>query len=253
VYLVGAGPGDPELLTVKAMRLLKQADAVVYDRLVSEEILELIPESVSRIFAGKASRKHVMPQQRINELLVDLARGGQKVVRLKGGDPFVFGRGSEEALYLAQHGVMVEIVPGITASVGCAAYAGIPLTHRGVAKGVRFITGHARNGEPLELDWRSLADPETTLVIYMGLANLDRICGKLVAAGLSAYTPAAAIENGTTAAQRTVLTTIADLPERVDQMGLRAPTLLVVGEVVDMAEVLNWHAPTTGDNIAAHG
>jgi uroporphyrin-III C-methyltransferase len=242
VFLVGAGPGDPELLTVRAVRLLEQAEVVVHDRLVSPAILDLIPETAERIFAGKASRKHYMPQDSINEVLVTQARSGRRVVRLKGGDPFIFGRGSEEALHLAQHGIPFEIVPGITASMGCAAYAGIPLTHRGMAKGVHFVTGHMADNGELDLDWKRLADPDTTLVIYMGLMKIERICGNLIEAGLPMDTPAAAIENGTLPTQRVVASTLEGLPGRVAEAGLSAPTLFVVGAVAALSETLSWRA-----------
>ncbi len=252
VFLVGAGPGDPELLTVRAVRVLEQAEIVVHDRLVSPAVLDLVPEDAVRIFAGKASRKHVMPQSSINEVLVTQARTGRRVVRLKGGDPFIFGRGSEEAMHLASHGIAFEIVPGITASMGCAAYAGIPLTHRGLAKGVHFVTGHmAENGE-LDLDWRRLADPDTTLVIYMGLMKIDRICGNLIEAGLPLETPAAAIENGTLPTQRVITSTLGGLPGRVVESGLSAPTLFVVGAVAALSETLGWRtAPNLDESGAA--
>lgn len=233
VYLVGAGPGDPELLTRKAERVLKEADAVVYDRLVGDGILELVKRGATRIYVGKASGQHGLKQAEINDLLVRLARPGRLVVRLKGGDPFIFGRGCEEAIHLADHGIPFEVVPGITAASGCAAAAGIPLTHRGLATGVRFVTGHCCTaGEPA-LDWRSLADPNTTLVIYMGLANLVLIRDRLIANGLSGETPAAAIENGTRAGERLVRAALRDLPERLAEAGLRAPVLVVVGRVVE--------------------
>ena len=253
VSIVGAGPGDPDLLTVKALRLIRQADVVVYDRLVSQEILDLIPAGTTRIFAGKAARNHHMPQEEINELLLNLSRAGRKVVRLKGGDPLVFGRGSEEAEHLANNGVSFEIVPGITASFGCTAYAGIPLTHRALARGVRFVTGHLKDGTSLDLNWQSLADPETTLVIYMGLTNVARISRELIAHGLPADTPAAAIEKGTTPDQRTVLTTVAGLPECVEKEQLKSPTLLVIGRVVSMAESLSWCFPAVEFDLEAHG
>ncbi len=250
VYLVGAGPGDPELLTVRAVRVLEQAEIIVYDRLVSPAILDLVPESAERIFAGKASRKHFMPQDTINEVLVKQALTGRRVVRLKGGDPFIFGRGSEEALHLASHGIAFEIVPGITASMGCAAYAGIPLTHRGLAKGVHFVTGHMAENGDLDLDWVRLADPDTTLVIYMGLMKIDRICQNLIGAGLAADTPAAAIENGTMPTQRVVASTLDGLPERVAEAGLSAPTLFVVGAVAGLSETLGWHSVSILDESA---
>lgn len=252
VFIVGAGPGDPELLTVKALRLISEADVVVYDRLVSEPILELIPAGTTRIFAGKAARDHHMPQEEINELLVGLARGNRKVVRLKGGDPFIFGRGSEEAVHLARNGIPFEVVPGITASAGCAAYAGIPLTHRGLSRGVNFVTGHCQEGH-LDLNWKSLADPDTTLVVYMGLTNIRLICTELIAAGLPADTPAAAIHKGTTPEQRSVLSILERLADDVQGAGLAAPTLLVVGRVVELAETLNWRLPVSGDDMEAHG
>lgn len=240
VSIVGAGPGDPDLLTVKAMRLLGQAEVVVYDKLVSDEILALIPPGATRIFAGKVARHHHMPQDQINRLLVSLARSGRAVVRLKGGDPFFFGRGGEEAAHLAAHGIAFEIVPGITSASGCTAYAGIPLTHRGIAHGVRFITGHAKEDEPLDLDWTSLAAAQTTLVIYMGRITVRRICAQLMANGLAAATPAAVVVNGTRPDQTVTITTLASLPERVEALDLAAPTLLVIGEVVALSGDLRW-------------
>ncbi|MGE5503971.1 MAG: uroporphyrinogen-III C-methyltransferase, partial [Actinomycetota bacterium] len=194
VALVGAGPGDPELLTVKALRLIGEAEVVVFDRLVSPEVLDLVPAGTTRIYAGKALGDHALVQDEINELLVGLARSGRRVVRLKGGDPFVFGRGSEEAEYLAHHNIPFEVVPGISSASGCSTYSGIPLTHRGLAMGVRFVTGHAREGLPLAHDWSKLADPDCTLVIYMGLTTLPLIADELVKAGLPADTTAAAVQ-----------------------------------------------------------
>ena len=240
VAIVGAGPGDPELLTLKALRLLGEADAVVYDRLVSGEIRKLIPPGAMQVFVGKASNCHPTPQDEINDLIVRLARGGRRVVRLKGGDPFVFGRGSEEAEYLSLHGIPFEIVPGITAASGCASAAGIPLTHRGLATGVRFVTGHRRHDDELDLNWSSLADPDTTLVVYMGLANLTTIRDRLIAAGLPAETPAAAIANGTTPEERICCCKLADLPDRVLTDDLKPPVMLVIGRVVALAEA--WGA-----------
>ena len=247
VFLVGAGPGDPDLLTVRALRVLQEAEIVVYDRLVSDGVLAVVPEGAERIFAGKAARKHIMPQETINEVLVTQARSGRRVVRLKGGDPFIFGRGSEEALHLAQHDIPFEIVPGITASMGCAAYAGIPLTHRGLANGVHFVTGHMADNGELDLDWDRLADPDTTLVIYMGLMKIDRICNALIEAGLPADTPAAAIQNGTLPTQRVITATLASLPDSIAEAGLSAPTLFVVGAVAAFAESLGWRDTDSGE------
>jgi uroporphyrin-III C-methyltransferase/precorrin-2 dehydrogenase/sirohydrochlorin ferrochelatase/uroporphyrin-III C-methyltransferase len=238
VHLIGAGPGDPDLLTVKALRLLQGADAVVYDRLISPAILELVPPGATRIYVGKARGRHTLPQDEINALLVKLARGGRRVVRLKGGDPFVFGRGSEEAEHLARQGIAFEVVPGVTAASGCAAGFGIPLTHRGLASGVRFVTGHCRDGRTLELNWASLADPDTTLVIYMGLATLPTISRRLIEAGLPPDTPAAAIAGGTMPGQTLCRGTLASLPARAAARALTAPVLIVVGRVVALAEEL---------------
>lgn len=241
VFIVGAGPGDPGLLTLKAAECLKKADVVVYDRLVSDDILDMVPDSAEKIFAGKAARDHFMPQDEINQTLVDLARLDKTVVRLKGGDPFIFGRGSEEAMFLAEHDIDFEIVPGITASAGCGAYAGIPLTHRGLVTGVRFVTGHCREGQHLDLNWKSMADPNTTLVIYMGLINIQKISDELIKAGLPADTPAAGIERGTTEDQRTITTTLERLPECIKRADLKAPSLLIIGKVVDLSDTIAWH------------
>lgn len=245
VMLVGAGPGDPDLLTVKAHRLLSDVDVIVYDRLVAKQILALIPETTERVFAGKRASNHYMPQEDINNLLVDLARVGKKVMRLKGGDPFVFGRGGEEALHLVRNGIPFEVVPGITSSAGCAAYAGIPLTHRGLAQGVRFVTGHSKGDEPLELDWRSLADPETTLVVYMGMSNVSEIACKLIENGLPDDTPVAVINMGTRPAQKTLITNLSALPERVASAEIKGATLFVIGRVVTLAEELSWFTEAT--------
>ena len=236
VSLVGAGPGDPELLTLKAARRLAEADVVVYDRLVSAEVLAAVPPGTARIYVGKASGRHTLPQAEINALMVRLARAGRRVVRLKGGDPLVFGRGSEEAAHLAACGVPVEVVPGITAASGCAASLGVPLTHRGLAGGVRFVTGHCREGG--EPDWAALADPDTTLVFYMALATLPSIAAALLAGGLTPETPALAVANATRADERHLRTTLARLAEDVAAAGLTPPTLLIVGRVVDLMQVI---------------
>ncbi len=240
VHLVGAGPGDPDLLTLKAVKALAKADVVVYDRLVSSDILDLIGPGATRIFVGKAASNHHLPQDDINALLVTLAKTNHTVVRLKGGDPFIFGRGSEEAEYLSRHGVPFTVVPGVTAASGISAALGIPLTHRGLATGVRFVTGHARAGQPLDMDWKSLADEQTTLVFYMGLANMAEISARLIGEGLPADTPAAAIAKGTTHSQRQCISTLAGLPGLVASLELPSPVLVVVGRVVSLAGELNW-------------
>jgi uroporphyrin-III C-methyltransferase/precorrin-2 dehydrogenase/sirohydrochlorin ferrochelatase/uroporphyrin-III C-methyltransferase len=240
VSLVGSGPGDPELLTVKALRLLQQAEIVVFDRLVSAEILALIPHGVSQISVGKTPGKHCVPQDQINEIIVSLALSGRRLVRLKGGDPYIFGRGGEEALVLRAHGIPFEVVPGVTAAAGCSSYSGIPLTHRGLNHGVRFVTGHLQNDETLSIDWSKIADPDCTLVIYMGLANLEQICGELVRAGLPATTPAAAIHGGTTRRQQKVIATLADLAAAVATAGLESPVTTIIGEVVTLSDELDW-------------
>jgi len=238
VHLVGAGPGDPDLLTMRAWKLLQTADVVVYDRLIAPEIMALVPKGTAKIFAGKASGAHHLTQDEINELLVRLARPGRIVVRLKGGDPYIFGRGHEEAQALAAHGVACEVVPGVTAAAGCTAALGIPLTHRGTASGVRFLAGHCRDDQALDFDWAGLADPDTTLVVYMGLANIDQIIDELVAAGLPAETPVAAISNGTTEREQVCVGTLNDIRARIDGAGLVPPMLTVIGRVVGLAETL---------------
>ncbi|MDD9879124.1 MAG: uroporphyrinogen-III C-methyltransferase [Magnetovibrio sp.] len=246
VYLVGAGPGDPDLMTVKAQRLLGDVDVIVYDKLVSEQILAMIPAGTTRIFAGKQARNHHMPQPDINSLLVDLAKSGRRVMRLKGGDPFVFGRGGEEAQYLAEHGVSFEVVPGITSSAGCAAYAGIPLTHRDLAHSVRFVTGHTKGADGLDLNWESLADPQTTLVVYMGLTNVRLIAERLIGAGLPADTPAAAINNGTRPEQKVVNSRLDALADDIESHRISGATLLVIGRVAELAEHLAWFGAAGG-------
>ena len=240
VSLIGSGPGDPDLLTIKALKRLQQADVVVYDRLVSEAIMALIPHGISRISVGKTRGCHTVPQDQINQLLVDLAVSGRRVVRLKGGDPYLFGRGGEEALELRQHDIAFEVVPGITAAGGIGCYAGIPLTHRNLSHSVRFITGQLQKGEADAIDWRCVADPNTTLVIYMGLAGLPRICASLIAGGLDPTTPAAAIHNGTLPDQTKVISDLANLPVEVERAKLPAPVTTIVGEVVRLSASLDW-------------
>ena len=257
VWLVGAGPGDPELLTLKAARVLAEAQALVYDRLVSQAVLDMVPHGVTRIDVGKRAGRHHASQEEINEMLVRLARAGHRVVRLKGGDPFVFGRGGEEALHLARHQVPFEVVPGVTAALACTAYAGIPLTHRGVARTVTLLTGHCRADEPLDLDWQRLAGGDGTLVVYMGLAQLGHIVTGLLAAGLVGDTPAAAIMDGTLATQRVVNATLADIEQAVAVAGLRSPVLVVIGQVAALSDTLAWFGTPTETALpqerSAHG
>lgn len=245
VYLVGAGPGDPELLTLKAVRLLEQADVIVYDNLVSSGVLDFAAPAAQRIFAGKRRNEHTMRQEQINGLLVQLAREGKRVVRLKGGDPFVFGRGGEEMQELAAHGVNFEVVPGVTAACGVASYAGIPLTHRDHAQGCLFVTGHLKDGSA-DLDWEALVRPQQTVVIYMGLNALPDICRQLMAHGAPATRPIAAVQHGTLATQQVLTGTLADLPAKVAGSGFTSPSLLIVGDVVKLHGTLHWFDPQTG-------
>lgn len=239
VYLIGAGPGDPDLLTFKALRLMQQADVVVYDRLVAPAILDLARRDSTKIYVGKQRSEHSLPQDRINELLADLAKQGKRVARVKGGDPFIFGRGGEEIETLMEQGIHFQVVPGITAASGCASYSGIPLTHRDHAQSVTFVTGHLKD-DTINLNWQQLAKPNQTLVIYMGLVGLPIICRSLIEHGASENLPAALIQQGTTDRQRVFTGTLITLPEIAAKQDITPPTLIVIGTVVSLHEKLQW-------------
>ncbi len=242
VFLVGGGPGDPDLLTFRALRLMQQCDVCVYDKLVSPEVMELVRRDAELIYVGKARDQHTMPQEKINDLLAKLALEGKRVLRLKGGDPFIFGRGGEEIETLMQHNVPFQVVPGITAASGVSSYAGIPLTHRDYAQSCLFITGHLKDGS-VDLDWEAMVRPNQTLVIYMGLVGLPTICKELIARGISANMPIAVIQQGTTQRQRVLTGTLSDIAEKVEVAHLKAPCLIIIGEVVVLREKLNWFNP----------
>jgi len=239
VALVGAGPGDPDLLTFRALRLMQKADVVLYDRLVTPEILELVRREARRIYVGKRRSYHAVRQEEINSIMLELAQSGKRVVRLKGGDPFIFGRGGEEIEKLANRDVPFQIVPGVTAASGCACYAGIPLTHRDYSKAVVFVTGHTRD-EQLSLPWPQLVQPMQTVVIYMGLMELEQLCRQLIEHGMSPEMPMALVERGTTPQQRVLIATVGEMPELARREAARAPTLLIVGEVVRLQDKLKW-------------
>ncbi len=242
VFLVGGGPGDPDLLTFRALRLMQQCDVCVYDKLVSPEVMELVRRDAELIYVGKARDQHTMPQEKINDLLAKLALEGKRVLRLKGGDPFIFGRGGEEIETLMQHNVPFQVVPGITAASGVSSYAGIPLTHRDYAQSCLFITGHLKDCS-VDLDWEAMVRPNQTLVIYMGLVGLPTICKELIARGISANMPIAVIQQGTTQRQRVLTGTLSDIAEKVEVAHLKAPCLIIIGEVVVLREKLNWFNP----------
>ncbi|MGO9007500.1 MAG: siroheme synthase CysG [Beijerinckiaceae bacterium] len=242
VYLVGGGPGDPDLLTFRALRLMQKADVVLYDRLVDPAIVNLVRREAERIYVGKRRNDHAVPQEEISDLLVRLAREGKRVLRLKGGDPFMFGRGGEEIEKLAEHNIAFQVCPGITAAAGCSAYSGIPLTHRDHAQACVFVTGHGKNGR-IDLDWNTLLRPSQTVAIYMGLAHLDQLMQDFVSRGADPDLPAAVIDNGTRSNQRVVTGTLRTLAARAREAGLRGPTIIIVGSVVALRDKLNWYAP----------
>ena len=246
VYLVGSGPGDPDLLTFRALRLMQQADVVIYDRLVAQPILDLVRRDAKRIYAGKERNHHVMRQEEINRLLADLAQQGLRVLRLKGGDPFIFGRGGEEIDTLAAAGIPFQVVPGITAASGCATYTGIPLTHRDYAQSVTFVTGHLKDGS-MDLNWQQLAQPHQTVVFYMGLIGLEIIVEQLVGHGVSPQMPIALVQQGTTPQQKVYSGTLSNILEIVQRDPPKPPSLIIVGEVVRLRDKLNWFRPAADE------
>lgn len=247
VMLVGAGPGDPDLLTIKALRAIEQADLILFDRLVSDEICQLFPAETPALYVGKVKSRHSIPQDKLNELLVIKAKQGLNVCRLKGGDSFVFGRGGEEMLELKKENIEVEVVPGITAASGCTTYAGIPLTHRGVAQGCTFITGHAE--KDLKVNWASLAGMEHTLVFYMGLSRAEDISTQLMLNGMPGDVPVALIENGCCPDQRVVRGKLSELNDLAVRENVKSPALIVVGEVVNLADQLQWYSEQEKSNL----
>ena len=243
VYLVGTGPGDPDLLTFRALRLMQQADVVLYDRLIGDGILNLVRRDAERIYVGKMKKDHTVQQDEISEMLVRLALEGKRVLRLKGGDPFVFGRGGEEIATLAENGVAFQVIPGVTAANGCSTYAGIPLTHRDHAQGYIVVTGHEKDGE-LNLNWKSLIQPRQTVVIYMGVTSLGTIAQGFIDNGADPATPAAIIEKGTRPGQRVITGTLASLPDKTDAANIKSPALIIIGSVVTLQDKLSWFSDT---------
>ena len=246
VYLVGAGPGDPDLLTFKALRLMQQADIALYDRLVHPSIVDLIRRDAQKIYVGKERDNHVVRQEEINDLLVNYAKEGKKVLRLKGGDPFIFGRGGEEIETLADEKIAFQVVPGITSASGCSTYSGIPLTHRDYAQSCIFVTGHLKEGK-LELNWKKLIQPNQTIVFYMGLVSINIICSQLIIHGMDESTPCALIQQGTTNTQREYISTLREMPELVKTKGPKAPTIFIIGGVVTLRDKLKWYDTSAED------
>lgn len=242
VYLVGGGPGDPDLLTFRALRLMQQADVVLYDRLVAPEIVELVRKDADRIYVGKQRDQHALPQEDINQLLIKLANEGKRVLRLKGGDPFIFGRGGEEIETLSSEGIPFQVVPGITAAGGCSSYAGIPLTHRDYAQSCIFVTGHLKDNT-MNLNWEALIQPRQTIAVYMGTHGLGLLCNELIKRGLPENMPAAIVQQGTTQQQRVYTGTLKTLPEIPKQNDINPPSMIIIGEVVKLHEKLAWFEP----------
>lgn len=249
VFLVGAGPGDPDLLSFRALRLMQHTDVVLYDRLVSDEIMALVKPDAERVYVGKRSSSHTMPQETINEQLVKYAKAGKRVLRLKGGDPFIFGRGGEEIEELAEHGIAFQVVPGVTAAAGCASYAGIPLTHRDHSQACLFVTGHLKN-DSVDLNWDALVQPQQTVVIYMGLLGLPYIVEKLIENGMESTKPIALISQGTTHNQSVVVGTLTTIIEQINSSDVKAPTLTIIGDVVNLREKLSWFEPQKLESLA---
>lgn len=242
VYLVGAGPGDPDLLTFRALRLLQQADVIVYDRLVSEEILDLARRDADLVYVGKERDRHTLPQEDINRMLARVAKKGKRVLRLKGGDPFIFGRGGEEIETLMQEGVPFQIVPGITAAAGAASYGGIPLTHRDYAQSVLFVTGHLKDGS-MDLNWEAMVQPNQTVVVYMGLLGAKMLCKQLIKHGKPPNTPIALVQQATTVNQKVFIGSLESMPKIIDENTIKPPTLIIIGEVVQLHDKLAWYSP----------